>query len=304
MEKESDNTILYYKHADCKNIAYIVLNRPEKNNTVSLGPGHMTEKVMNAIKAAEWDDDVKVIIFKGNGKNFCTGYDLSQVYFLYGGSVEVRPPQSSRLRMDEDHVVGIRNAIVNCKKVTIAQVQGWCVEGGLHFVECSDLAIAAKNAKLTHRGQRLAFGGSASIPLLLLMGRTKKIIELLLTGRTISGDEAEEIGIITKAVEPEILEEEVYNLARAISLTAGDALAIGKMQRRLIFESIGLSNMMIPTISHTMSTNIRYRPEEKDIMFLRDREKIGTRAALHKLHEQFEEALNKTKYFKSYTDGE
>jgi hypothetical protein len=51
---------------------------------------------------------------------------------------------------------------------------------------------------------------------------------------------------------------------------------------------------------HTLSTSISYTVDEKDLMFIKDRDSMGEREAFHKLHEKYEAALNKTKYFKSY----
>ena len=94
-------------------------------------------------------------------------------------------------------------------------------------MKCCDLAVAADNAKISQRGQRLAFGGLPIVPLELFMGYTKKMTEFILTGRTVSGTEAEEIGIVNKAVPFEDLESEVYNLAKAISVLPRDAIVMG-----------------------------------------------------------------------------
>ena len=185
--------------------------------------------------------------------------------------------------------------------MTITQVQGWCIEAGLWIAECCDIAIAAENSKICHRGQRLAFGGLPIMPLELLCGHTKKLTELLITARTISGKEAEEIGIMNKAVPPEDLEQEVYGLAKAICLLPMDAIALGKMARKHAYDAIGLTSLKGAITYHTMGTNLTYRPDEKEALFIRDRESMGEREAFHKLHEMAEDALSKTKYFKSYT---
>ncbi|MFH1484638.1 MAG: enoyl-CoA hydratase/isomerase family protein [Chloroflexota bacterium] len=297
---KSYKTILYEKDKEAPGIVFITLNRPEKRNAISIGPNEMTDEIQDALKQAEYDEEVKVIVFRGAGQHFCAGFDLSMVYRVYGGGPDFSPPQATRLRIDEDHIVGLRRAILYCKKITITQVQGWCVEAGMFFAQTSDIAIAAKNAMFAHRGQRLAFGGTLSMPYELVMGHTKKIVELLITGRTISGQEAEQIGIVTRAVEPEILEHEVYSLAKALCLIPSDAVAIGKMSRKNMAESLGLINLLGQSTYHTLATNLHYRPEERQTVFIRDREKMGAKAAFHKLHEQFEEALDKTKYFRSY----
>jgi enoyl-CoA hydratase len=299
MEIPKYKTILCERDKEEPHILYITLNRPEKNNAISIGSQEMTGELQDAIMKADTDDQVKVVIFRSVGENFSVGFDLEQVYRVYGGSQDVRPYQSTRLIIDESQI-GFTRAIINCKKITMAEVHGWCIEAGMWIPECCDIAIAAKNAKFAHRGQRLAFGGMPFMPLELFLGHNKKIVELLITGRTISGAEAEQIGIITKAVEPEDLRSEVYNLARAICTLPLDAIVMGKYHRRSIYEATGMSMNVVGAVFHTLGTNIRYRPEERDMIFLEKREKSGTRTAFHMYHEKFEEILNKTKYFKSF----
>ena len=293
-------TIIYQKDEKNPYIVHIILNRPDKNNAISVGPGEMTDEVQDAVHRANRDDDVKVVIYKGNGKNFCAGYDLSMVYRVYGGSPEVRPLQSKRLQVDFDHIAGLPRTLLLCNKVTIAQIHGWCIEAGMYFAECADIAISTKDAKIAHRGQRLAFGGQPFMPFELFLGHTKKITEMLITGRTVSGEEAEQMGLVTKAVEPEELEDVVYNLAEAITLLPRDCIVMGKMRRRFSYELMGAINLTIHPVFHTLSTNLHYADDEKELMFIRDREKMGEREAFQKLHEAFDKALDKTKYFRSY----
>jgi len=299
MEYPKYKTILCERDREEPHILYITLNRPEKFNAISIGPQEMTGELQDAVMRADIDDQVKVVIFKGAGQHFSVGFDLEQVYRVYGGSQDVRPYQSTRLIIDETQI-GFARAILNCKKVTIAQVHGWCIEAGMWIPICCDIAIAAKNAMFAHRGQRLAFGGMPFMPLELFLGHNKKIVELLITGRTISGEEAEQIGMITKAVEPEELRSEVYNLAKAICVLPLDAIVMGKYSRRCAYEALGMSTSLLGVVFHTLGTNIRYRPEEREMIFLEKREKLGTKRAFHLYHERFEDLLNKTKYFKSY----
>ena len=303
MEQVSYNTILYEKDKKEPHIANITLNRPEKNNAINIGPEKMTGELQDVIRRVDSDDEIKVVILKGAGENFSAGFDLSEVYRVYGKEPGVRPHQNVRLRIDEEQIVGFPRAIFNCKKVTIAQVHGWCIEGGIYPVECCDIAIAASNARFAHRGQRIAFGGMP-FPIELFSGHTKKQQELLITGRTISGKEAEEIGIITKAVPAKDLQGEVHSLAKAICLLPLDALVMGKMCRKHTYEALGINSWMNMVVYHTLATNLTYRPDEKEAIFIRDREEIGEREAFHKLHLMIEEALNKTKYFRSYTGDE
>ncbi len=294
-------TIRYEKDKEEAQIVYITLNRPEKSNAISIGRGCMTQEIKDAMDQVNEDPDVKVAIFRGEGENFSAGYDLEQVYRVYGGTPTFRPYQRKRLIIDDTQILGFIRAILACTKITMAQVHGWCIEAGLWIPEACDIALAATNAKFAHRGQRLAFGGFPLMPLELLGGNAKKVRELLITGRTISGVEAETIGIITRAVLSEDLESEVYNLAKAICIIPRDAIVIGKIATRHTYNQIGAINLDSSIVYHTLGTNIRYGDDERDLMFIRGREKMDSaKQSFHKYHRLFEEALDKTKYFKSY----
>lgn len=294
------NTILFEQDKELPFVWYLTLNRPEKNNAISIGPHEMTGEIKDAMGRANHDDKVKVVVIRGAGKNYCAGFDLSAVYRVYGGEQGAKPSQRSRLQLDQDELYGFPQAILDCNKVVIVQVHGWAIEAGLYITKCADIVVAAENAKFSQRGQRLAFGGLPTLPLELVMGHTKKINELIITGRTISGKEAEEAGYVTKAVPEEDLASEVRGLAKAISVLPRDAVVMGKVARRHMLERLGLSCLKEVITYHTLSTSIAYTEDEKDLMFIKDRETMGERAAFHKLHEQYEDALNETKYFRSY----
>ena len=297
----SFKTILYEKDQEQPQIVYITLNRPEKSNAISIGRGHMTQEIKDAMDLVNEDPDVKVAIFRGAGKDFAAGYDLEQVYRVYGGTPTFRPYQRTRLMIDDTQILGFVKAVLNCTKVTMAQIHGWCIEAAIWLVESCDIAIAAENARFAHRGNRLAFGGFPVMPLELMGGHTKKTVELLITGRTISGTEAERIGIITQAVPEADLSSEVYNLARAVCVIPRDAITVGKMARRHTFDQVGAIQVDSAIVYHTLGTNIRYQKDEANVMFIKNREESGSaKSSFNRLHRAFEDALDKTKYFKSY----
>jgi enoyl-CoA hydratase len=293
-------SILLEKDKEEPKITYLTLNRPDKNNCISIGEEYMTGDIKKAMWEINHDDDCNVVIFRGAGKNFCAGFDLSMVYRVYGGAKGVKPSQRIRLQTDQDQLYGFPQAILDCNKVVMVQVHGWAIEAGLYITKAADIVIAAKNAKFSQMGQRLAFGGLPTLPLELVMGHTKKVEEILLTGRTISGDEAEEAGYVTKAVPEADLESEVHNLAAAIALLPRDCVVMGKFARRHMLSRLGLTNLSEVILYHTFSTNLKYSDDERELMFIRDRESMGEREAFHKMHEKYEERLNKTKYFRSY----
>jgi len=293
-------TLLLEKDKEEPKITYLTLNRPDKNNAISIGEDEMTGDIKKAMWEINHDDDCNVVIFRGAGKNFCAGFDLSMVYRVYGGDPKFKPSQRIRLQTDQDQLYGFTQAILDCNKVVITQLHGWAIEAGLYIVKASDIVVAADTAKLSQMGQRLAFGGLPTLPIELVMGHTKKVEEILLTGRTISGIEAEEAGYVTKAVPEAELESEVHALASAISLLPRDAVVMGKVARRHMLERLGLHSLKEVITYHTLCTGLKYEDDEKELMFVKDREGMGEKAAFHKMHEQYEARLNKTKYFRSY----
>ena len=104
-EKKNYNTINYERDKDDPRIAWIILNRPDKMNAITIGPEEMTGELIDAIRTVDEDQGVKVVIIKGKGNNFSAGFDLSMVYRVYGGKPGFRPHQSERLRIDEDQLL-------------------------------------------------------------------------------------------------------------------------------------------------------------------------------------------------------
>lgn len=264
-------------------IATITLNKPEKLNAFQwLGRGEDAAEVWNAFQAAADDDDVKCIIIKGAGKGFTVGHDLTKVGFLYGMGTgkeagERRPSQRIRLKYDK---MGMDDNMLNVflnPKITISQLHGWCIGGGIYFPLLTDLAVAADDAQLGLTEQRLGFSGSGVLGITHLIYHVgmKRALELLLTGKIITGKEAANIGLVTKSVPADKLDEETMKLAKAITLLPRDGIAIGKATRHVIYDRMGLISDFIPAyISHTLFTNIRWEDDEYN--FFKERRDRGS----------------------------
>ena len=263
----------------------ITLNRPEKLNAFDFpGQGGIYDDFYAALEEASDDDEVKVIIIKGAGRSFCAGHDLSTVGFVYGmgtGKVgERRASQRIRLQVDRKWMEGHLKILI-CPKITIAQVQGHCVGEGTTMLECCDFAIAAEDAQISHAEQRLGFAGSGLnvLPLYFSVG-LKRARDLLLTGRALTGKEAAEMGLVTKAVPADHLEEGVARKVEALCLLPQDGIAIGKATTHLVYDLLGLtSGWGLGYYSHTFFTNLRF--EEGEFNFFRERRDQGTRTGFH-----------------------
>jgi len=288
-----DYKYILYEAKD--HIATITLNKPEKLNAFQwLGRGEDAAEVWSAFQRGADDDDVKVIILKGSGRAFTVGHDLTKVGFLYGMGTgkegERRPSQRIRLKYDK---MGMDDNMMNVflnPKITISQLHGWCIGGGIYFPLLTDLAVAAEDAQLGLTEQRLGFSGSGVLGITHLIYHVgmKRALELLLTGKIITGKEAAEIGLVNKAVPLDKLDEETMKLAKAITLLPRDGIAIGKATRHVIYDRLGLISDFIPAyISHTLFTNLRWEDDEYNF-FKERRDKGSAREAFKQRDKRYE----------------
>jgi enoyl-CoA hydratase len=279
----SSETLIYEKEDfEEGSMVTITMNKPETLNALNI---EFSREIDDALTEVEQDDDVKVVIFKGAGKSFSCGYDLGRVYFVYGGGTgkkedkSRRPSQRSRLAYDRWRSESLRRIFL-LDKITIAQVHGYCIGGGLYMSLCCDMTIAAEDAKIGHSEQRLGFSGAMYVfPIEVALIGQKRARELLLTGKLIDGTEAERIGLVNQVVPADQLDAETRKLAKSMTLLPRDGIAIGKATARLAYDSMGLSSAFGQGyLGHTLFTNIRY--EEGEFNFIKRRRDVGMREAI------------------------
>jgi len=273
-------------------VARITMNRPEKLNVFDFpGQGGILDDFYAALGEAEDDDEVKVVVIRGAGRSFCAGHDLDSVGHVYGmgtgQSGERRASQRMRLKVDrrwmEHHL-----KLLLFPKITIAQVHGHCVGEGTIMMEACDLAVVADDAQISHAEQRLGFAGSGLnlLPLYLTVGM-KRARDLLITGRTISGVEAVQMGLANRSVPPDELEQAVAELCGQIVLLPADGIAIGKASNHWIMDILGATSGLIQGyVTHTLFTNLRFEPDEFN--FFRERREGGTRSAFHARDDRYD----------------
>lgn len=205
-------------------IGYVTLNRPEKLNALTM---KMYSLVRDAMDVLEDDDSIRVIILRGKGKAFSSGYDLND----QGGTdhVEIR-------RVFERIANAARHKIWSHPKPTIAQIHGYCLGGAHDLALACDIAIASEDAKLGV--PEIKFGGGAAFLLMPWVLGLRKTKELLLTGQTISGHEAAQIGLVNYAVPAQDLEKKVLSMAKELALIPTPAM---QLQKRGINRAIEIS---------------------------------------------------------------
>ena len=273
-------------------VVRITLNRPEKLNAMDFpDQGGILDQFYAALTVAEDDDEVKVVVIRGAGRSFCAGHDLDTVGFVYGMGTgqegDRRASQRIRLKIDrrwmERHL-----KLLLFPKITIAQVHGHCIGEGAIMLEACDMAVVADDVQISHAEQRLGFSGSGLnlLPLYLTVGM-KRARELLLTGRSVNGAEAVQMGLANQSVPVDELDAAVQKLCDTVTLLPADGIAIGKASNHMILDILGATSGLIQGyVTHTLFTNLRFEPEEHN--FFKDRRESGTRSAFHARDDRYE----------------
>jgi enoyl-CoA hydratase len=194
----SEPEFVQYEVAD--GVARIWLNRPEVRNCVNWP---LLEQLGAALERAEADDRVRVVVIRGRGGTFCAGADLNMLdeQFLGTTTDSVRIAQVSARTFDR---------AFNLAKPTVAVVEGYAVAGGFELLISCDFCIAASDAKIgDFHIRRALFGGAGPIYRLPRYIGLRKTKELLLTGKLLSGEQAEQWGIANLAAPPDRLDAAV-----------------------------------------------------------------------------------------------
>jgi enoyl-CoA hydratase len=285
--------VLYEKEGQ---VAYITLNRPDRLNAV--GP-EILRDWQAAMTEAEEDDDVKVMVFKGAGRAFSAGADLTGVGFVYGmkeakhgekGELR-RIPQRVKLKFDRALFVDFHRRILFSPKITIAQMHKYCLGVAFQLVLHCDLLIASEDCKLGHVEERLGQGGMTISPIMVLRCGLTRAMDLCMTGKMITGAQAAQYNLINRAVSEEILNDEVKELANGLALFPKDGIALGKATREMMYTTMGIDRGLIDHyIMHSFQTNKVLEPGE--LNFFKMRRDKGVRGAAHEKHDWFK-ALDK-----------
>ncbi|MEE8399385.1 MAG: enoyl-CoA hydratase/isomerase family protein [Desulfobacterales bacterium] len=216
-------------------VATIRFNRPQAMNAFS---PRMMEEFFHAIADVKTDEETRVLVLAGTGRAFSTGADVKAM-------VKGRLDQGSVGEGAERQNYAL--ALRNLDKPVIAAINGYAVGGGLDLSLACDIRIASDKAKLAEvfirRGLIPAMGGIHFLPRLVGLD---KACELIWTGDMVDAKEALKIGLVTKVVPHDELDEATNELAE--KLAKGPPLAI-QAAKRAIYE--GLSMTLEETFTYT-----------------------------------------------------
>ncbi|MEM8555521.1 MAG: enoyl-CoA hydratase-related protein [Pseudomonadota bacterium] len=185
-------------------IAHIRFNRPDHKNALNK---QMRGELVDALEAAGRNDKVRCVLLSGNEKVYCAGHDVGEL--------------AERGFSDlfcEDFPFGNAGPLVHTRKPLISAVSGYAVGAGCEMAMQSDLIVAADNAKFglpdVNLGVIPTMGGTQR--LVRAIGKAKAM-DMHLTGRFLSAEEAERAGLVSRVVPTKKLIEEARGVATKIA---------------------------------------------------------------------------------------
>jgi cyclohexa-1,5-dienecarbonyl-CoA hydratase len=192
-------------------VARVVLNNPPLN-VIDIW---MMEELARTLGEIEARSDISVVVLSGEGRAFSVGVDVA-----------AHTPDKVEAMLLKFH--GVVRALVASRKVTVAAVRGHCLGGGAELAMVCDMAYTSASAQWGFPEIKLGcYPPVASTALAALVGQ-KRAVELILTGRTISGTEAAEMGLANRAVVDEELAGAVDQTVEELLRLSPAALAVTK----------------------------------------------------------------------------
>jgi len=237
-------------------IGRITLDRPDRLNAIN---DEMPEEIAAAVRAANDDDRVHVIVLSGEGRAFCAGYDL--VHYAEGDQ-ESRYNQPMPWDPMKDYAWMRRNtdnfmSIWRSYKPVICKVHGFAVAGGSDIALCSDIVVMAEDAKIGYPPTRV-WGCPTTAMWVYRLG-AEKAKRMLLTGDLVDGKEAEKLGLVLEAVPAAELDNRVEHWAKRMAGVPKNQLMMQKLMINQALDTMGLQNtQMIATVFDGIT---RHTPE-------------------------------------------
>lgn len=233
-------------------VGVLTINRPEKLNALN---DAVVDAIRGRLVEAGGDDDVKVLLVKGAGSSFSSGFDLA-------AEAADRITGAARWHTTLERDVSMTMELWAFPKPTIAVVRGWCLAGGCELAMACDIVVAAEDARF---GEPEIRYGSGPVTLLMpfVLGQ-KKTNELLFTGNLIGALEAERLGLVNQVVPSEELETKARELALRISLAPLAVLKFTKLALTRAGQASGLEQAVRANLDLSAILNALDSPEQQE----------------------------------------
>ena len=202
----------------------IRINRPKAHNALNVA---VMSELVGALQEYDADDNIGAIVITGNEKAFAAGADIKEMTEL------------SAVEMLIDDRIKRWDIVASIQKPIIAAVSGWCLGGGNELAMACDMIIASESAKFGQPEIELGVIPGAGGTQRLTRAVGKQIaMEMVLTNRNLSAEEALQLGLIMRVVPDAQYLDEALKLANEIATKSPLATRFGKEMVNLAFETM------------------------------------------------------------------
>ncbi len=229
----------------------LTLNRPDKRNAIDR---LMVEALHAGLERAELDAQVRVVVVRGAGKDFCAGADLKELL----ESVDLTPEENAAAagRLGEIFV-----RIRELPKPVVAVVEGRALAGGCGLATACDIVLAHPDASFGYPEVKRGFVPAMVIAMLQRAVGEKAALELVITGRVVSAVEAERLRLISRVLDGDAFEEAVGTVLGDLVASSPSALALIKRQ---FYEIEGRSFKDAIVLGANLNAVARVTPDFKE----------------------------------------
>jgi enoyl-CoA hydratase len=263
-------------------IARVTINNATRRNAYD---PEMRRQMAKYLDELAEDDDIKVVVLRGEGGVFSTGADMGNAYAWYsaesgrenGNGKSRRPSQRRRLTVDRK-TFQFYHDYLGYPKATIAEVRGYALGGGFELALMSDISVVASDTVVGMPATR--FLGPALGGLHMFFHRLGPVLarRLLLTGDTPRAAELEKFGIFTEVVDDERVAGRVDWWAQKIARMPADGIVIAKEAFRLVEQMQAYQGEEVSAyMFHAFGTNLQF--DEDEFNFVKTRAEHGTKRA-------------------------
>ncbi len=261
-------------------IVRLTLNNPERRNAYDAA---MREQLGAHLEEAAVDDDIKVVVLRGEGGVFTTGADMANAYRWYGNGspssaageepFRRRPSQRRRLSVDR-RTFEFYHLFLGYPKATVAEVGGYALGGGLELALMADISVVGRHTRIGMPATR--FLGPALGSLQMFFHRLGPVLarRLLLTGDTIEAGQLEGLSVFTEVIDDARVGPRADWWARKIARMPADGIVIAKEAFRLIEQLQAYQGEeVVSYLVHAFGTNLQF--DGSDFNFVKTRAEQG-----------------------------
>lgn len=231
-------------------IATITINRPEARNALDVDNYVQLARAWRRVRD---EPEVRVAIITGVASSFCAGADLKSLIPLVTSDSSMRDGTNSEAMPADDVNTGVLRQFTLNKPI-IAAVNGFCVASGMEMLLGTDIRIAARSASFglpeVCRGLFASGGSTVRLPRQIPFVHA---MDMLLTGRRVSADEALSMGIVNKVVDDEHLMDTARDYARMIAANSPFAV---QQTKRSVMEGLGMDRDAAFDREHAIGSDV------------------------------------------------